>query len=385
MINLSQDVQSPQTDQSDATVGLDSQETGEKQCRICLAGPEEEETLGRLISPCLCSGSMRVGLYDRVVTDDRYIMHQRLETDWYQQCTRIAGLAASQPVMVLSTLSLFSLLSLSVGTVFYLFLTRSSALSRTFLSPSVRVASPFDFYDDFMDRGGVVIVGGGGTLVWDILVAAVQTFVSFADGLKELQENLPGTVAVLLFGLGMRFLLGLAVLGSLSFVSLCISFSLFGPLQLANALRGGFFGSWGRRRLRLGGNGREGSIGTVLIVLLVAVGTINTLRQVYRGVGRMAERLLKFVETQILEVNPDQVKREMQDEWWVTRWMKDGRWKSVGGWKEFGYRMWVGIADIELEYAVDWDRTEAGFSPNESRGMKLDVSKRLYVGIHPDK
>nr|ODN90514.1 hypothetical protein L203_01623 [Cryptococcus depauperatus CBS 7841] len=343
MINLSQDVQSPQTDQSDATVGLDSQETGEKQCRICLAGPEEEETLGRLISPCLCSGSMRTDAQVSCINAWRQTGTNNKAYMECPQCTRIAGLAASQPVMVLSTLSLFSLLSLSVGTVFYLFLTRSSALSRTFLSPSVRVASPFDFYDDFMDRGGVVIVGGGGTLVWDILVAAVQTFVSFADGLKELQENLPGTVAVLLFGLGMRFLLGLAVLGSLSFVSLCISFSLFGPLQLANALRGGFFGSWGRRRLRLGGNGREGSIGTVLIVLLVAVGTINTLRQVYRGVGRMAERLLKFVETQILEVNPDQVKREMQDEWWVTRWMKDGRWKSVGGWKEFGYRMWVGV------------------------------------------
>jgi hypothetical protein len=32
----------------------------EKQCRICLAGPEEEAELGRLISPCLCRGSIRV-------------------------------------------------------------------------------------------------------------------------------------------------------------------------------------------------------------------------------------------------------------------------------------------------------------------------------------
>lgn len=36
--------------------------TGErdKQCRICLGGEEDEPELGRLISPCMCDGSMRV-------------------------------------------------------------------------------------------------------------------------------------------------------------------------------------------------------------------------------------------------------------------------------------------------------------------------------------
>lgn len=34
--------------------------TAEKQCRICFSGPEEEDALGRLISPCMCTGSMRV-------------------------------------------------------------------------------------------------------------------------------------------------------------------------------------------------------------------------------------------------------------------------------------------------------------------------------------
>lgn len=32
----------------------------DRQCRICFSGPEEEDSLGRLISPCLCTGSMRV-------------------------------------------------------------------------------------------------------------------------------------------------------------------------------------------------------------------------------------------------------------------------------------------------------------------------------------
>jgi hypothetical protein len=38
----------------------DSPDTGaEQQCRICLGGIEDEPELGRLISPCLCTGSMR--------------------------------------------------------------------------------------------------------------------------------------------------------------------------------------------------------------------------------------------------------------------------------------------------------------------------------------
>jgi len=32
----------------------------DKQCRICLDGPEAEFELGRLIRPCLCKGSISV-------------------------------------------------------------------------------------------------------------------------------------------------------------------------------------------------------------------------------------------------------------------------------------------------------------------------------------
>lgn len=34
----------------------------DRQCRICFGGADDEPVLGRLISPCLCSGSMRVSL-----------------------------------------------------------------------------------------------------------------------------------------------------------------------------------------------------------------------------------------------------------------------------------------------------------------------------------
>jgi hypothetical protein len=36
----------------------------DRQCRICFGGAEEEDVLGRLISPCLCTGSVRVSWHD---------------------------------------------------------------------------------------------------------------------------------------------------------------------------------------------------------------------------------------------------------------------------------------------------------------------------------
>ena len=48
-------------DEADS-VGGSSRANDERQCRICFGGLEEEDALGKLISPCLCIGSMRVGL-----------------------------------------------------------------------------------------------------------------------------------------------------------------------------------------------------------------------------------------------------------------------------------------------------------------------------------
>ncbi|KAG0224613.1 hypothetical protein BGX31_007928 [Mortierella sp. GBA43] len=45
-------------DSSTATTAADPP-MDERQCRICLGGVDDEDTLGRLISPCLCKGSMK--------------------------------------------------------------------------------------------------------------------------------------------------------------------------------------------------------------------------------------------------------------------------------------------------------------------------------------
>ena len=48
----------PTTEQSKGTFATPE----EKQCRICFGGEEDEDDCGRLISPCVCTGSMRVSI-----------------------------------------------------------------------------------------------------------------------------------------------------------------------------------------------------------------------------------------------------------------------------------------------------------------------------------
>lgn len=328
--------------------------TDEKQCRICFSGPEEQDALGRLISPCMCRGSMRyvhvscINAWRGTGANAKAFMECPQCHFRYQiRRTRVSGLATSKPILLLCTFLLFSILSITLGSILRFLLTHSTTSRRLLSSSSpISVGTPFDLFGgEFIDRGGgVVIVGGSGALVWDILLAAVKTFVSLADRMTYFQsllhEFLPGPLAVFLSALVVRFFLGLAVLGSLSFISLSISLSLFGPLQLANALRGGFLGSWGRRRLAR--NGRDGGIGTVIVVLLVVIGAINTLRQAYEGVGRLAIKLLKYLETQVLEVNPDEIRRNTRpsSETWRAIWHEQWTWN---GWKELGYRCYIRV------------------------------------------
>ena len=148
--------------------------------------------------------------------------------------------------------------------------------------------------------------------------------------------------------LALRSLLGLAVLGSFSFLSLLLSQSLLGPLQLANGLRGaGLLGNWSRRR-----RGTGTGVGQYMMIAIVVIGSINTLISVYGTVEILTQRILKYVETQILEVNPEDRRRakEQQMETWWRRWLRERRYRSRNGWQEVWARMmirlrieWVGL------------------------------------------
>ena len=212
-------------------------------------------------------------------------------------------------------------------------------------------------YDDY-DDGPVIIVGGGGALVSDVVLGAIQTFAGvaqkFASSDRNIIDSLPNPIAAVVFGLIIRFLLGLAVLGSLSFLSFLLSLSLLAPLQIFNGFRGaGLF----RRTARRNGEGTNGGtgLGQIMIVIFVLIGAVNTLVRVYEGVQSLTRRVLMFVETQILEVNPDERRRarEKRKEGWWSRWVREGRWRRLSGWMELGSRGWV---EGRERFRVGWER-----------------------------
>jgi len=220
-------------------------------------------------------------------------------------------------------------------------LIRSPRVSSTiFASSKTKYTSTYDYFFDDMgddwDDGTIIIVGGGAGLIYDLVLGAVQVFADVAARVANI-EMVNG------FGvsLAIRFFLGLALMGSFSFLSLLLSLSLFAPLQLANGLRGGFF----RNFRRQGGTNQLGT-GQLMIIAFVLIGAANSMRQTYKMTQGLTRRMLMYVETQILEVNPEerrQARERDREEHWFKRWIRFRRWKTRDGWKEMYLRTRVSV------------------------------------------
>jgi hypothetical protein len=235
---------------------------------------------------------------------------------------------------------LFFILTTLTGSLLHYLLVHSSTTRRRLMTANTifdteALADPLDIWT--YDRSESIITLSGGSLMWDVIVSSIQTFtriaLEFADLAGDLDETWFGG---LLFDVGIRFILGLAVLGSFSFMSLLFSVSLFGPFHIFNTLRGlGIFRSWTRGR-----DGRRGGVGQAMIILFVFIGTLNTLWRVYKVVNGITQRILVYVEAQILEVNPEMRKQERakreqrRREGWFRRWIRSGAWKTGWGWWE---------------------------------------------------
>lgn len=307
--------------------------------------------------------------------------------------TLVSGLATSRPLLLLLSSILFFLLAISTGHLVHRFLlsspSSSSSSSSKVLSrkqaPSRSTFSLLDYFqedwdwDDGFGGGGMVIIGGGGaassgTLIYDMVLAAIDTFAAVAEKFAIMygSQSSGSGFDWLFFALAIRFLLGLAILGSLSFLSLLLSLSLFAPFQLANGLRGtSIFNSLNRRARGVANGARAGAgaaggggtpAGQMMIIIFVLVGAANTISQVYRLVAAVTQRALKYLETQILEVNPEDRRRARQQTRenrrnrrakWYRVWWREKRWATRQGWEEVRVRLYMaaraGLAPI-------WDR-----------------------------
>ncbi|CCA77927.1 hypothetical protein PIIN_00641 [Serendipita indica DSM 11827] len=255
-----------------------------RQCRICLAGPEEEATLGRMIRPwalvtttlvlfftLVFASSFVVSFFLPELADPSIVVPQP-EPDvigWYSpiniaseliQDTVRAFADVSTPQSVLEAHKRDMLRNVEDPSIWGMFKRRVPVSffqkDKRARAPRVRRRDPRTPYSPSEEGPQITI--------WARLLR--------------------------------KFMLGLSLVGIISFLNLLFTLSLFGPLQIVRA-------RWTRGGRREPANIRD--IGTILIVIFVLIGVARALYGVYFGTKKLAKFVLLKAENAILEVQDD--------------------------------------------------------------------------------
>ena len=259
----------------------------------------------------------------------------------------------------------FALVTLLSGSLLFYWLSKSSSSRRrimtkgTVFGTAVRSSSNDYLYDNgslYVSVGGV----GVGGAMFEVLISAIQTFsglaVAFAQAVQDLDDIFPAPVVGMMYFLGVRFILGMAVIGSISFCSMLISMSIWGPMNLFNAVSG--FSAV--RRWRGGRRSDRSDLGQVVIVFLVLAGLVHTVWRFYKWLEAKTSRFLFYLEEQVLEVNPEERRRneerrrEQRKLSYIRRWFRNGKWKTRLGWQEAWMRFWF---HVRFAVVSQWIRT----------------------------
>lgn len=269
----------------------------------------------------------------------------------------MSGLATSKPILYMFTTLLFLQITFICGHVLLRYLVAAAEVAAE--ADKATKAAAADTTVGGMTRhgdvwesedGSVIIAAPGLTLVYDIVVEAVDIFLDLAaqayDAWPRDSRGFHTRISRMLLSTTIRLILGLSVLGSLSFLSLLASLSLFAPLQLAYTLWGTGLFRGPLENLRR----RAGKAGGVLVIAAVVIGIANSLVGVYDLVHAVSRKLLAFVETQILEVNPEEARlareaAERQPHWFNT-WITERRWRRLAGWYEVMLRLWEWAKEV---------------------------------------
>ncbi|KAI0651962.1 zf-C3HC4-domain-containing protein [Trametes meyenii] len=246
-----------------------------KQCRICLDG--EDLTLGRLIRPCLCKGSISY-VHVKCLQQWRNTSSSRSAFYACPQCgyhyhfarTRALGIATNPIVIAALSTFFFTVLVLLSSIVTTWFMGDSE-------EESFYVVSFYYPLDIFRALVRMTIGFFDGDLPGD-------PFLGRGPGSQRLREprGSPGLLARFV----RRFLLGLPVVGAGSVAHMLLSIPM--PFQ------------W---RLHARRTGRQSRDLMALIVLAVVIaGAARALYKVYKFTEQMTKRILLRAEDAILEV-----------------------------------------------------------------------------------
>ncbi|KAL1914372.1 uncharacterized protein VTP21DRAFT_8952 [Calcarisporiella thermophila] len=225
-------------------------------CRICLAGVEEEEELGRLFSPCLCNGTMK---YVHVNCLNRWRVSSRKSSSYFQcdSCkfkyrynrTTYAKIFSSEISLTFITLLVFLIYAFLAGFLMKIILHFIDTPEAPPSSPANQI---LPYYEPLTWREVFTVDGA-------------------------------------------HMLLGLLFVGFIGFLQILLSLVWLGPFQ----------GWGGLRVIRVGGGGNrdEGRLNGAVLTILVVIGGLRAIYGIWMGVRRLNRRLLNSVEMAILDVN----------------------------------------------------------------------------------
>ncbi|KAF8807323.1 hypothetical protein BYT27DRAFT_7138009 [Phlegmacium glaucopus] len=256
----------------------------EKQCRICLDGPESEPELGRLIRPCLCKGSISY-VHLKCLHRWRSISASKSAFFACPQChyqyrfarTRIVGIGTN-PVLVggLSGL-LFTLLVMIASYITTFFM--SSFEEPTYYHPFY--VNPLDVVHDLVTAAFRVMKDGN---LAGILEDNIQ---------RPVAPSVPRPPRGIITRFIQRFIIGLPLVGAGSLVHMILSVQILAPMQWLAQYRG----SRNRR------NSGSQDIAALIVITLLIVGALRALYKVYQFTQSITRRVLLRAEDAILEVN----------------------------------------------------------------------------------
>lgn len=261
-------------DSSTATTAADPP-MDERQCRICLGGVDDEDTLGRLISPCLCKGSMKyvhVGCLNtwRARSPKRE-SHYKCDTCKYSfsfRRTSFAQCLAHPVTLFVLTIAVF------VATVFAAGFAMKLLLYLTMDEPHEFVY-PIDL-EDYDDAE-----------------------------LSQLQEKkyvfkTPDSLRAVFRIDQTHMVFGSFFVSIVGFLQLLLSTIWMGGG--GGVFRIGGFGLGGRRRGVRGDRQREASFGGIILAMMLVFGLFKSIYTSYKLVRRVSRHVLAKAEMMVLEV-----------------------------------------------------------------------------------
>ncbi|KAF9116233.1 hypothetical protein BGX27_004084 [Mortierella sp. AM989] len=248
---------------------LNAPPVDERQCRICLGGADEEDTLGRLISPCLCKGSMKYVHVECLNAwrsrSPKPESHYKCDTCKYSfsfRRTSFARYLAHPLTVFVLTIIVFVAAVFAAGFAMKLLLYLLMDEPQEFIYPV-----DIDDYDD------------------DELVQLKESVVIFKtpDSLKAV-FRIDKT----------HMVFGSFFVSIIGFLQLLLSAVWMGGG--GGVFRIGGFGLGGGRRGARGERQQEAGIGGLLMVMILVFGLFKSVYMTYQFVHRMSRRVLAKAE-----------------------------------------------------------------------------------------